>query len=424
LIGRDTRIGVHWDPKTALPADQGLSRAFFSIDQMSSPKLTPADAGAPPTAYARWVLLKPLARSQYTPEERGADLLKRMVAAKLTKADAIFARNVLDEEHGLLNPDGSPTLLFLPWRNTALALQGSHYLGSLELQGGSKNFLFEREGRDDAVMFVWNDEPTVETILLGDSSTVKAINLWGEQTRFAVDPETGQQKLPVGSMPLVIRGCSKSLARWRLAMQFETGRLASATGVHLEHLIGRNTFEQGVSGTVTIHTPAEWEIEPRTFPIQVGRGEKFRLPAQITLPPHATLGTELIPIDVDLDADRKYRIRLYRPLEIGLGDVELNVVDRRLDNDILEIEQTLINKTAPAELLNFECSLFIPGSKRQKKLITKQGPGESVKFYYAPGADNLKGKELWLRAEQLGGRRVLNYRWVVGKEWVNPLPNK
>ncbi len=416
-IGRDTRIGVHWDSGTKLPDDKGLSRTFLSIGQSEKRSQISFQGNQPKTAYSRWVLLKPLAKSKYSAEERGADLVKRMVAAKMNRADAIFAQDVLDKERGLLNPDGSPTLLFLPWRTTALALQGASYLGSFPLAGGSRNFLFQRDGRKDVVMFVWNDQPVTETIYLGAETEVTAINLWGEQTHLAVNPNTGQQELKVGPTPLVVRGCSEPIARWRLAMQFETGRLASATGVHLENILGRNTFPQGVTGTVTLNAPSDWEVEPRTFALQAGVNEAYKLPVRLTLPPNATLGTEQMAMDVEIDADRKYRIRVIRPLEIGLGDVELTVVDRKLENGFLEIEQTLINKTSPAEMLNFECSLFIPGSRRQKTLVTKLGEGKSVKLYYAPGADSLKGHEVWLRAEQTNGRRVLNYRWTVGKDW-------
>ncbi len=416
-IGRDTRIGVHWSAEAPWPDDKSLSRAFLSFDQPEGQPALTAQANSPNSLYQKWVVLKPLAKSKHTPEERGEDLVKRMVAAKMGKPDAIFAYDVLDEEYGLLNPDGSPTLLFLPWRTTALALQGARYLGSLPLAGGSRNFLFESEGRKDVVMFIWNEERVTESVYLGEPTEVTAINLWGEQTRLITDPETGQQNLAVGPMPLVIRGCSQAVARWRLAMNFETGRLASATGVHREHIIGRNTFDQGVSGTVTLQVPADWDVEPRAFPLHAGRGEEYRLPIQITLPPNATLGIETLTMEVEIDADRKYRFRVVRPLQIGLGDVVMTVVDRRLENGLLEIEQTLINKTAPLESLDFECSLFIPGSKRQNKLITKQGAGQSVKLYYAPNADALKGQELWIRAEQTNGRRVLNYRWIVGKDW-------
>ncbi len=417
-IGRDTHIGVHWNTDVPLPQDKKLSRSFLSYEQKSKrPPLKSASNQIPKTASDRWVLLRPLSKSQHTTKERGEDLVKRMVAAKMTNPEAIFAEDVLDEECGLLNPDGSPTLLFLPWRTTALALRGAKYLGSLQLPAGSRNFLFQREGQKDVVMFIWNDQPVTETVYLGDATEVTAINLWGEQTRLAIDPDSGRQILSVGPMPLVISGCSEPIARWRLAMQFETGRLASTTGVHRENILGQNTFAQGVSGTVALNVPSEWEVEPRAFPLQAGRGESFRLPLQITLPPNATLGTERMAMDVEIDADRKYRFRVYRRLEVGLGDVEMIVTDRQMENGVLEIEQTLINKTAPLESLDFECSLFIPSAKRQKKLIIKQGAGQSVKRYFVPNAQALKGQELWLCAEQTNGRRVLNYRWTIGKNW-------
>ena len=137
----------------------------------------PPPAVPPAAAYSRWVLLKPLAKSNHPPEERGADLVKRMVAAKMTKADAIFAQDVLDREHGLFNADGSPTLLFLPCRTTALCFR-ANYLGSLQLPGGSENFLFQRAGGHEVVMFVWNDQPVTETVYLGERTDVTAINLW------------------------------------------------------------------------------------------------------------------------------------------------------------------------------------------------------------------------------------------------------
>lgn len=415
-IGRDTRIGVHWSAEAPWPNDELLSRAFLSFEQPEQSALK-ADPNPPKAVYQKWALIKPLARSKHSSEERGEDLVKRMVAAKLSRPDAIFAYDVLDEEYGLLNADGSPTLLFLPWRTTALALQGASYMGSLPLAGGSKNFLFECEGRNDVVMFLWNEQNVTESVYLGEPTGLTAINLWGEQTPLDTDPQTGQQVLSVGKMPLVIRGCSQAVARWRLAMNLESGRLASATGAHREHIIGRNTFGQGVSGTVTLKVPAGWDVEPRVCPLEVGSGEAFRLPIQITLPANATLGTQKLTMDVEIDADRKYRFRVDRPLEIGLGDVEMFVVDRKLENGVLEIEQTLINRTSPLETLDFECSLFIPGSKRQNKLITRQGAGQCVKLYYAPNADAIKGQEIWLRAEQTNGRRVLNYRWTVGKDW-------
>ena len=82
--------------------------------------------------------------------------------------------------------------------------------------------------------------------------------------------------------------------------------------------------------------------------LQAGLNEAYRLPVRLTLPPNATLGTEQMAIDVEIDADRKYRIRVIRPLEIGLGDVELTVVDRKLENGFFGNRADAHNKTSPS----------------------------------------------------------------------------
>jgi hypothetical protein len=50
--------------------------------------------------------------------------------------------------------------------------------------------------------------------------------------------------------------------------------------------------------------------------------------------------------------------------------------------------------------------------------ITRLGRGEDRKIYVLPDAESLRGKELWLRAEQVDGLRVLNYKWTVGRDWA------
>ena len=104
----------------------------------------------------------------------------------------------------------------------------------------------------------------------------------------------------------------------------------------------------------------------------------------------------------------------YRILGLTFADAQW---DRPLPDGTLEIEQLITNNTSPEEVLNLECSLFVPGQKRQIKSVTKLGRGLSRKLYHVPGAEELHGRELWIRAEQLDGRRVLNKRWTVGRAW-------
>jgi hypothetical protein len=67
---------------------------------------------------------------------------------------------------------------------------------------------------------------------------------------------------------------------------------------------------------------------------------------------------------------------------VGLGDVTLEVVvDRKLPDGRVEIEQVVTNRTDPVEVLDFRCSLFVPDARRQRVQITKLGQGQDRKFY-------------------------------------------
>jgi hypothetical protein len=114
---------------------------------------------------------------------------------------------------------------------------------------------------------------------------------------------------------------------------------------------------------------------------------------------------------------------VYRDYQVGIGDVAVYVTDQRLPDGRLELEQVITNDTSPLEILNFSCSLFVPGRRRQKQLVTKLGKGEDRKLYYIRDAAALRGQELWLRAEQIDGNRVLNFKWTVGKDWDRKKPN-
>jgi hypothetical protein len=156
--------------------------------------------------------------------------------------------------------------------------------------------------------------------------------------------------------------------------------------------------------------PPDWDVEPSQWELQAAAGEKWRLPMLITFPPNETLGDFYPEVDFQLSADRQYRFTVHLPYTLGLRDFELDLGFRKLPDGRLEVEQRLVNKTVPLEMLDFECSLFVPGQVRQKLFVPKLGSGEDRRIHVLPDAEGLKGKELWLRCEQVDGRRVLNVR--------------
>ena len=120
--------------------------------------------------------MDPLDRVTYDLETRACDLVNRMVSAKVCSADGIFLSDPFDSHQGILNEDATPDDLFVPWRTTAQLLSGAEYLGELQLPGQTRNRVFKKG--DQAMMVLWNETPTTETLFLGTNGSL--VNLWGQ----------------------------------------------------------------------------------------------------------------------------------------------------------------------------------------------------------------------------------------------------
>jgi hypothetical protein len=413
-IGRDTRIGIHWNWESPPPHRGDVRGVFLSLSTRQRLKegelVARLKAMAAADAPERWVLVKPLPKSGFTADERGSDLVKKMVEAKIGGAEKIFIDDVFDEEYGLLSPGGSPSPLFLPWRTTARALQGADFIGSFNLPEGSRNYAFSRKG--DVAIVVWSPEPVDEDLYLSEESIVT--DVLGRRINVPASNGGTRPRLRVGPSPLVIRHFPEQVARWMAAVHFEKGRLPSKTGKQREVIHGLNTFHQGVNGQLRIVVPKDWKVDPPDARFSLAAGEKFDIPITLELPSNTSLGSQRIVLDFSLPP---YAFRVYRDYEVGLGDVVFSVVDTRTENGDLQIKQLIVNNTKPEERLNFECNLYIPGRKRMQRVVTKLGNGRDTQVYTVPDADSLRGQELQLRAQQIGGSRILNLRWKVGENW-------
>lgn len=417
-IGRDTQIGLVWDPNIPVPQQKNIAKTYLTIES-SSPKdadqIIPLLKESEGSGFQRWVLLRPIPkdissfRSQGPPAEiRAADLVRRIVLSKVGGAEGIFASDVFHPETGLLYEDGSPSELFLPWRTTALNLKNAEFIGSLRMPEGSTNYVFSRNGQ--ALIVMWNKKSVVEEMFLGDD--VELVTMWGGKKEVPRDQE-GRQIIEVGPFPIILANCNDAVARWRLALKFERGKLPSSTEYHSEAIIGKNTFPYGLGGTITFSPPRDWEVDPRQFQIGLAKGDDFRFPMYIKLPASTSLGKKLLPLEFNLD-DGEMKFRVYRDYEIGIGDVRLrvNVIPGKEPNQLI-VEQYISNHTNPPELLDFRCSMDARGKKRQYKFVTKlSADGQEVrKSYIVNNANELSEKVFKIRAEQVDGRRVLNYIW-------------
>jgi hypothetical protein len=409
-FGQDVNLGIGWK---WLQTSTGTNAAPWEFQQYSaSPPLTGQELEsylALPVRknVRRWVVVEPLSRRRYDLETRARDLVEQMLAAKIYGATAIFAARPFDDDTGLMTEQGMPGELLLPWRTTASLLSGTKYLGNIELPRHSHNRLFETPG-GEVLMVVWSDSPAEELLQLGDD--VRVLDVWGRQQPIRRDGE--RLLIAVDAMPKFVLGLNASIARWGMAVRFDELNVPSVFGkAHPNRIELVNTFAQGVGGTVRLIAPEGWQISPERIDFKLGVGETVFKPFDVSLPFDASGGPAPIRAEFSVDADRPYRFSVDRELTVGDGLVQIETSTRIDEDGSLIVTQRMVNH-APKPV-DFKCLMYAPGRRRQRMQVFRLGANPDNKTYRYPDGAQLIGAELWLRAEEVNGSRVVNHRFIV-----------
>ncbi len=407
--GLDVALSLPWTGRRSAPAAE--NPPWRAVDFADSPRLTndeiAARLGEPlAPAVAQWISIEPPPRGAGTVETRATELVLQMVEAKTQNADAIFLNDPFHPQHGLLNADGTPSELFLPWRTAAAALGGAQYLGAIQFPGGSQNRVFAHG--NEVIVVVWNAAPGDEVLYLGHAA--HRVDLWGRSRPLA---ESGsRQVLPVGPQPVIVMGADPGVTRTRLSCRLTQAEFPNVFGRrHQTSLTWKNFFTGPIQGSVRLHGPDGWRIAPLSMPFQAAHAEPVAQPFEFQLRYSAGAGRQTTQFDFDLMADRHYVFSVYRELQVGLDDIGLAMSTRLETDGALVVEQRMTNHGAePAE---FECNLYAPGRRRLRMRTARLGPSPDVRIYRLPEARDLLGATLWLRAEEIGGARVISRRFVV-----------
>ncbi len=214
--------------------------------------------------------------------------------------------------------------------------------------------------------------------------------------------------IEVGRAPLFIKQVDPAIVRTQMSVAFDAAQLASQFGKpQTNGLSFKNYFPQSIRGSVRLITPEAWRVSPKDIPFKLAAGETSFQQCEITLQSTAATGRQVVRLDFDLSADRRYRFSVYRHMEVGLGDVFAEALTRVNERGQLEVEQRLTNETD--ETVSFKCYLYAPGRKRMMMHVEDHGRGVDTKTFRLGSADDMIGKTLFLRAEEINGTRILNY---------------
>lgn len=411
-IGRETVLGVQWNPEIPVPNTTEYGRSFmtFSSDMNSDlNKLVNSLESAKRIGFDAFVSLKMENDSEGQSKEdyhqRSIKLIKRLVDLRRLNVNKIVFQDVINEHKGLLRENGSPTELYLPWRTTALALADSDYVGSITMPQGSTNHIFTKDGK--AIFVLWNELNVTEKIYLGDR--VSMLNYWGERSTPAHDNVTGQQMIPVGPAPVFLQDCSLELVRWRQSTELAIGKVASSANEHEDSLRFYNSFKRMISGKVALHA-SDWTLTVPNPNFQLGPEEHMDIPFYVQLPSIARLGDQQFAIEFDVStAEISHPFRVYLDYQVGVGDLSMQILLTETPEGHWLLEQRIENRTDPPETMNFRCEVFVRGRRRQVRSIDGLFSGQEIKRnFLITDPSELREQEIWIRAQQTNGRRVLN----------------
>ncbi len=361
-----------------------------------------------PAEHSRWITLNPLAASRYSTLDRIRDLTERMIAIKEFRVEAAFLTTPIDRDTGIFNPDQSVGELFLPWRVLNQHLAGATFVGSFNMPGSSTNVVF-REGQQGC-MIVWNDRPTVEQLYLGED--VRAIDLWGRPLpleHVKSDRGFAEQKLPVGPWPILLRGIDVNVAQWRMKFKLETKSLPSTLAVQTKLPVSvQNTLDQSTYGTIQVHAPSLMQSGSQGVRFQLSEGAEDRVEIPIPLRTDASAGKHALRFDFQVSGPREMAFSAYDSLTLGIGDIEMvwETLEVAKDRAVLRVE---LNNLL-SQPVNFDCRLFPPERPYRRFQITNAPPGHSQRDLELPLDGTQPGAVLWIRCEEIGTGRVLNYR--------------
>lgn len=411
-FGQRKRVGLAWNWMHAVPEWADPPWDFLAMTE--SPSFTHNELAThvthPDTKDApHWVTLRPLPRSEYDIQTRARDLILRMTEAKINDTEAIFLHNPCDQSRGLLHEDGTPGELFLPWCITARMIGGATYLGSLQLPNKSPNHVFAHN--DETTMVVWNETPVTESIYLGDH--LIQTDPWGRETVLTNgDQPAGEPRdVAVGPVPTFVKGLDPAVAQWRLNFSFEPKRLHSVFGDPQSLACQfKNTFTQGIGGTLKMHMPNVWDVGDAHLRFKLGTDEDMQHDFNVRLNANASSGPQPVSVDFKILADKPYQFKAYREIKVGMGTLTAELNTWLDDQGKLIVEQHLINQAN--RRLDFDCYLFVPGRRRLRMQVFDIGPGRVTHTYALKNGKELLGQPLWLRVEELEGERLYNYHVV------------
>ncbi|MGL4942370.1 MAG: hypothetical protein ACRC46_04180 [Thermoguttaceae bacterium] len=381
------------------------AREFVQLS--SDPALTPAELAVNlqrgrDSTVLRWVGIQPLPMDDYTTQDRVNDLVDSMLMAKIHRADAAFCPTPFDDVHGLLKRDGTPAVLFLPWRTTALQLHQHRFIGSVRLPQRSRNFIFE--GPNESCMMVVSNpnatlqEPIQEVLYLGEA--VEEIELWG--LKRTPPKDRGNQVITVGAVPSFVTGLDRNVVLWRQTLEFAKTEIPSFIGQRNNdsfRFINPSNEAVNVRVNLVMDDASGIQLSPALHSFMLQPGEQAQRDFVVTISPTTPSGRHPVRADVTVEGLQTLRFSVYDDFYIGKSDLSMSFLTRLTRRGELEVLQNFTNEGE--DVVSYRFVLYVPGRPMERTRVLQQGPGRNDQSYTLPRGQELLGQEIIVRGEPI-----------------------
>ncbi|GHT39171.1 hypothetical protein FACS189427_13370 [Planctomycetales bacterium] len=339
-----------------------------------------------------------------------------MTLARTCGLEAVFLSKPKDELSGILNADGTPNELFLPWRTTSMMISGRDEIGSVNLPNESTNINFlvppfsnseVDESAEKIIGVYWNDKaaernPIEEMLYIGNDP--RAVNVWGKT--IPLKENKNEHIVDVSRTPLFVLGLDADVFRLRKSFVLKTTEVPSISNADNDFQFSlTNTTSMPFTAKVSIIPPASggWDIS-RIEPVLIEPRQTVDFSPVLRLQRSANTGRQKFRINVKTSGMKTMNFDIYNTLQIGDKEVSLDFSSRLLPNGDIEVIQTFVNNSE--EEHSYECRLYVPQRLVLKASILRQGRGSMEHIYIIPNGKDLlkKGvKEITVRADPIAG---------------------
>lgn len=354
------------------------------------------------------VSLEPLDRAQYGRQVQIRDLAQRLIYALTADAKRINLPLPVSMTSDDVGPVSEPDELLIVFRTMLTTLGGAKYRGRVSLGEGIEAFLFDHEGQGVIALWSRGDSQSPRELALNLGRRPVRLDLWGHAAPLLNSDHTtgGRVMLDVGTMPIFLIDIDGQQAQLRASVSIDQPLMESSFHPHERRIRFTNAYDHAISGTLHLHVPDGWTINPPTISFSLSPGENFDRTVSMQFPYNCVAGNKTLRCEFLLSSENNSLFSVPLTMKLGLTDVGMQTTALREGRDIT-VQQMVTNYGD--HVINYAAFAMYPNQARQERVIMNLAPGATaIRRYRFHNVPHTVSGAARVGLKELEGPRILN----------------